>query len=281
MMNIKDILLHEADYENEMLNVVIPYTKEYEKDGYFEASDNAKIYYRTYIKDDSLKNIVIVHGFTENCEKYRELIYYFLKSGFNVFAFDLRGHGYSERFVEDITKIHVDSFDEYVLDLKDYIDKIVVPESKGMPILLYSHSMGGAVSVLYLEKFNKVIKKAVLSTPMIVQRTYVPGPLLKLHIFIKTKSGKDKDYLPFVLKGFPDRERFDLVSNGSRIRYSYYYKVCTEDKNYRTFSGTVAWMRECIAASNELKQIENVQKIDIPIEVFCVKKDIRVRTHPL
>ncbi len=280
-MDKTNLFLHDCDYDNEMRNIAVPFTKKFEKDGYFEAYDKTQIYYRTYILENGLKNIVIVHGFTENSEKYREIIYYFLKCGFNVFVFDLRGHGYSDRLVSDMSKVHVNDFDDYVKDLEFFVEKIVKPSCYNKPLCVFSHSMGAAVAILYLEKNSHVFEKAVLSTPMVVQRTYVPGFLLKLYIRIMFLLNKDESYLPFVKRSFPQKERFDLVSNGSKIRYSYYYKICRQDEKYRNFSGTIGWMHECIVASDDLKKAENIRKIDIPLLVYGVKKDTRVRFYPI
>ena len=72
-----------------------------EKDGYIESYDSTAIYYRTYRIPQAKAAIVISHGFCEFAEKYKEVIYYFLKNGYSVYVPEHRGHGYSDRIVVD------------------------------------------------------------------------------------------------------------------------------------------------------------------------------------
>ena len=278
-MDLRNLILSDTEYDKEMREIVVPFTKNIESDGYFKSFDDSSIYYRFYKVASASKNIIIVHGFSENSEKYRELIYYFLKNGFNVFIMDLRGQGYSERIVDNPVLVDVEDFDYYVKDLDLFVETIVINECDNLPICLYAHSMGGAVALLYLEKYKHRISKAVLSTPMVVQRTYIPGFILRLYLNICTSLNKDKSVLPFLKSEFPNRERFDLVSNGSKIKYSYYYKIISKDTHYQNFSGTIRWMNQCMKASKEIRKEDNKKNLNIPFLVFTVKKDVRVRTN--
>ena len=135
--------------------------------GYFTSFDGNNIYYEYYISENSKATIVLVHGYTEFSKKYHELCYYLLNSGFNVFLYDQRGHGLSCRITKNIYVNHVESFDDYVRDLECYINTVVEPRQNGLPMYIYSHSMGGAVAALYLAENSNKIEKAVLSSPMI------------------------------------------------------------------------------------------------------------------
>ena len=68
---------------------------------------------------------MILHGYTESAEKYREMMWYFLQGGYSVFAMDLRGHGRSVREVEDTSITHVDRFSDYLRDLEEFMQKVV------------------------------------------------------------------------------------------------------------------------------------------------------------
>lgn len=279
-MNVEEMILPDSWYASKMETLVVPFTKELEKDGYFTSFDDAKIYYRTYRQQSARCGVVICHGFTEDSEKYRELIYYFIKCGLNVYIFDLRDHGYSARMTESNTKVYIDSFDTYVKDYECFIGQIVKPFGDEK-LYAYAHSMGGGVTASYMIKNPTAFDKAVLSTPMIRMRTYVPDFVMKPFVWFMTAIGKDKARIPFSYKGFPKEERFDLVSNGSRIRYSYYHRICLGDSHYQSFSGTVGWVRECVKASKLLCNPESVAGIETPLLVFKVKKDIRVSNREI
>ncbi|MGL5709048.1 MAG: alpha/beta fold hydrolase, partial [Aeromonas sp.] len=63
-------------------------------------------------------------------------------------------------------KGYVDQFDDYVVDLKQFHDQIIMADQPAKLFLL-AHSMGGAISARYLERWPNDIKAAVLSSPML------------------------------------------------------------------------------------------------------------------
>lgn len=274
-MKYDSLFLSDDKYFEQMSQLVVPFTKQFEKDGYFNSFDNSRIYYRTYIKEDAKATIVIVHGFTENSEKYREMVYYYLKCDFNVYIFDLRSHGYSQRFVDKNYMVYIRSFDDFVKDL-DFFVKNIVSLTNRKPLYLYAHSMGGAVGLSYLEQYNDVFDKAVISTPMVKPNTIFPNFVMLSVVGFMKFIGLGKKPVPFTYVGFPERERFDLVSNGSFVRYSYYYDVCSKDEHLQTFTPSASWMQQCIKGTSILRKDENIVKIKTPILMFEVANDKKV-----
>ena len=62
---------------------------------------------------------------------------------------------------------HVDHFSDYVRDLEAFMDRVVLPRAKNLPLCLYAHSMGGAVGSMMLQRHPKMFARAVLTAPMI------------------------------------------------------------------------------------------------------------------
>ena len=83
---IDNFYISENNYKEQMDSIVIPYIDGRMESGYIKGVDNVNIYYEKYKADDAKGNIVISHGYTESLEKYHEMIYYFLKSCYNVFG---------------------------------------------------------------------------------------------------------------------------------------------------------------------------------------------------
>ena len=81
--------------------------------------------------------MVLLHGFTEFPEKYRELCRYLRQAGCTVWLPVLRGHGQGGI-------VHVDRFEDYVRDMACFL-RDIVPERP----LLFGHSMGGGVAMQY------------------------------------------------------------------------------------------------------------------------------------
>ncbi|MBR4745535.1 MAG: alpha/beta hydrolase, partial [Clostridia bacterium] len=67
--------------------------------------------------------------------------------------YEQRGHGFSQGKGKEPDVVHVDSYREYVEDLKAFMDHVVNPQTEGLKHILYAHSMGGAVSALFLEQY--------------------------------------------------------------------------------------------------------------------------------
>ena len=110
------VLLGEDDYTDQMTKIVRPVLEANRKSGYFTSYDDTKIFYEYYINPQEKAAVVISHGFCEFTAKYEEFVYYFFQAGYSVFLFDYRGHGYSKRLLEDMGKVHVHSYNEYVLN---------------------------------------------------------------------------------------------------------------------------------------------------------------------
>ena len=142
-------LVNEEDYANEMQKICKK-LDECANKGYFSSFDGAEIYYEYFLVDNPKANIVVVHGYTEFVKKYYEIGSYFMDMGYNVFLYDQRGHGFSHRDIEDFQVTHVDSYEDYARDLQCFMEKVVFPNSCGVPVNIYSHSMGGAVTSFYL-----------------------------------------------------------------------------------------------------------------------------------
>ena len=129
-----DFILDEANFEQEMEQTVSPFLKQYEAESDLTAKDGKNLHYRTYWQPDTKGTIVILHGFTEFSKKYEEMIYYYLKKGYSVCIMEHRGHGDSEREIDNPCKVYIDSMDQYVDDLKEFMDQVVVPGSKEQPL---------------------------------------------------------------------------------------------------------------------------------------------------
>lgn len=264
------------DYRKLMSETIEPYVQKYEKTGYFN-SGKAKIFYRTYIIDKNADSIVISHGFTENSEKYKEVVYRFLNEGFNVFIMDHRGHGRSSREVSDPGMVYVEKFDDYVTDFLEFEEKVVKTSEIGKKRFLYAHSMGSLVALGALEKNQEFFSKAVFSTPMFLPITVVPKNVMYRYASRRCNKGRDKEYVPFVHKGWPDKMRFDLVSAGSKEKYAYYYEKCVKNPEYQTFSASNGWMKAVLEGVKDITRTEELEKITVPVLVYEVKGDSRVR----
>ena len=135
-------VLQEKNYAERRQNGVEPYLAAHAEEFYWERESGHPIHVLRYRAFRPRGVVVISHGFTENAEKYKEIVYYFIKEHFHVYLPEHCGHGKSYRLVEDPSLVYVDSYHRYVEDLL-FVARKAKAEACGLPLVLYSHSMGG------------------------------------------------------------------------------------------------------------------------------------------
>jgi alpha-beta hydrolase superfamily lysophospholipase len=141
------------------------------KDGTFEGVHGTKLYEQSWRpKGEPKAVVVIVHGLKDHSTRYKSLAERLAQQGFAVHAFDLRGHGRSEG-----VRVWVDEFDDYVGDLDMFVHRAQQAEN-GKPVLLFGHSMGGAIVTLYSITKKPKVEGIVLSAAALDTDVSAGGP---------------------------------------------------------------------------------------------------------
>lgn len=89
--------------------------------------------------------LAIVPGFSDHGGRYPHLVAAALAAGYSVCALDTRGHGRSGG-----RRGHVESFDEYLLDVDRFLAEARKSWSGGRPTFIWGHSMGALITLTYL-----------------------------------------------------------------------------------------------------------------------------------
>lgn len=256
--------------------------EKYENSGSINAKNNCVIRYKYYQTENATATVVILHGFTEFMKKYEETVWYFLHMGCNVFIYDQRGHGTSGREVDDMSVAHVNCFYDYVSDLEQLMDEVVLPRLGNVPIWIYSHSMGGGIAMLYMQKHGDAIEKAVLASPLVLPQTHnIPAFFVRkaLKKYAKEdgwdarfKQSKDK-------KPSPDK---NVLSNPtlslSRFRRTLNFHIY--DKNYQNNSPTNRWIWESLSIEKQILKKKADSKINTKILIVSAENDKVVKIKP-
>lgn len=110
--------------------------------------------------------IVLTHGYGEFIELYYQAIQEYQHLGFDVWAMDFYGFGKSGR--DDPKNPHRPSTKgmlRHVRDL-DFFVKHIVKKVPDHPLIMSTHSMGGHIGLLYLERHPGIFDAAIMSAPM-------------------------------------------------------------------------------------------------------------------
>jgi lysophospholipase len=269
------IFLGEEDYMEKMIHIVHPLLEKNRKTDYFTSFDGTRIFYEAYEHPQERAAIVMSHGFCEFTKKFEEVIFYFYQEGYSVYIPDHRGHGYSQRTVQDKSKVYIRSYDEYVLDFHGFVTEIVQKNRRQEKLILYAHSMGGAIAALYLEQHPQVFSCAILSSPMLeIDFGRNPLPLVWLVMLFKRLTRSEEDYVSghMAFDGIPV---FDSSSCLSEVRYNDIFSKRLKDENYHTYGASCAWTLASLRAVSKLRRKEG--QVKIPVLIFQAGMDTTVR----
>ena len=246
------------------------------KVGTFDGVGGLKLHYRLFSPGTSDKRgaIVVVNGRTESVVKYAELARDLVQNGYSVFMYDHRGQGLSDRLrkTKDQPQLgYVDEFQDYVSDLQTFVDTLVKPLTETTKRYLLAHSMGGAISALYLERGNGFFSAAVLSSPMLQIGREVMGHELKCEAVdiksyfgeLKVPGGKAAAYKsePFAKNAYTH----------SQVRYNIMVDAFSKNQDAQLGGASLHWAAQACAAARKAR--EDGARIGIPVLVIQAGKD--------
>jgi lysophospholipase len=243
------------------------------KGGEFPGQSGIPIAYRYFLHDQAVGSVVLVNGYTENFHKYSELVFDLWQKGYSVFVFDHRGQGYSGRLLGDRRRGEMDDFENYVLDLKAYYNRVVKFYSSG-PIYFVGHSLGGAIAARYLERYPTDIRAAVLSAPML--RIALGGwdGVTKFVVDALSWVGLGTMYV----RGPRDPVAFPFGENKvthSRARYdSLYLDILKREPGLALWGNTANWVRQAVRGTERVREEAGLART--PVLIFQAAQDAYV-----
>ena len=139
-------------------------------EGHFNGYNNADLFYQTWSIPSPRGTLVVTHGMAEHSESYARFAEGMNKRGWNVIAWDCRGHGKS-----DGKRGYIEDFAWFSEDLKLFTDHLKKISSFKKPFFLVAHSMGGLILLKSLLNYGSMGATAVsLSSPLLGIAIKVP-----------------------------------------------------------------------------------------------------------
>ena len=263
--------LGEEDFLPVINNEIRKWRTDWVTRGMITSFDGTHLNYYIASPENPKACVVIVHGLGEFWPKYYEYAWNLFRAGFKVFFMEQRGHGYSEGKCKEPDLIYINDYSTYAEDLHAFMDKVVTKESSGLKKLLLAHSMGGAVSALFLEKYPNYFKAALLSSPMMRMKAGNVSPfvifILRLYsvLFRKEKSLAPNQ------KHFNPNPPIETSSAKSKPRFEYQLSVRRKDDHYQTSAATLGWVLASIKVRGDI--MRHAGKIRIPITIMTAGDD--------
>lgn len=215
--------------------------------------------------------IVLVSGFMDSYLKYSELIYDLFFSGYDVFMYDHRGQGLSGRILDNVDKVYVEQFDYYVDDLDTFWQQNIIPRGY-QQLYLLGHSMGGAITALFLARHPQAVNAVALSAPMM-------GINLPMPRWCAKAITKLFEYWPVLSQAYAlwRNKPFPFAANmltHSKVRYQAFIDLYNQQAAIRLKGPTFHWVHEGLAAEERI--LAEVGKYCLPILLLQAGKEILV-----
>ncbi|MBS6508905.1 MAG: alpha/beta hydrolase [Paraclostridium bifermentans] len=245
----------------------------------FKGEEDTDIYVYKYepIEKENINGIVqISHGMSEEGGRYKKFANYLTNNGYIVYINDHRGHGKS---AENINRIGIlaekDGIHCIVKDLNK-LTKIIKTENNGLPIFLFSHSMGSFAAQKYIIDFSEDIDGVILSGTNGLHGIEVDLGFLVAKVMSKIQGREKKAYLidKLAFGGFnkkfkPNKSEFDWLSRDFKEVEKYI------ENEYCGVVFSNGYFYDLFKLFKEIRNINNFKKINskLPIYIFAGDKD--------
>lgn len=243
--------------------------------GEFSGVGGVKIRTAAFERKGSSGAMVILPGKSETYLKYAEFFYDLRELPLSLYAMDHRGMGFSERLLPDRLKAHVESFDHYIEDVRNFVETVVIAGGHER-MYIFGHSTGALVAALYLENYPNTFLAGILCSPLFSPKVGpIPGFGLRALARLLDRSGRQEEYSP----GQKNLGRPGFLNNKTSHSYPR-WSLWEEDiiPNTETIQlGGVTnhWLRESIMAGH--RAIRGAKRITVPLLLLQAGRDSIVR----
>lgn len=149
--------------------------------GTFIGKGGIEIFFQQWEVPNPKAILAIIHGLGEHSGRYGNLIDALQNKGIAIYGLDHRGFGRSGG-----KRGHVDSFMDYIYDMKIFIN-MIKDKHPTKPVIMLGHSMGGVLSLKYALTHAEDLDALILSSPGLVPAIKVPAWKKSLAIFLSSK----------------------------------------------------------------------------------------------
>jgi lysophospholipase len=247
--------------------------------GHFSTRDGRRLRYAIF-KSAHLRashaprgTIVLLHGRNEYIEKYFETIADLTAMGFWVATFDWRGQGASERLMKKRQRGFVRRFTDYEIDLEDFLETIVLPDTR-LPFYLLAHSTGALVALAAAPRLANRIDRMILSAPFVAlggQRLGQPAVLSLTRLLSLAGLGRMPVGHIVHPRAFPDNP---LTQDARRFERNNVLAALNPD--LLPMAPTARWTYEALKTMVRVRRPEHLASIEVPTLILAAGADALV-----
>ncbi len=228
------------------------------EEGFLRSFDKTSLYWVKLTSEQHDKAIVVVNGRIECCLKYQELFYDLFQQGYDIYSFDHRGQGQSDRLIEDKEMGYVEEFDDYIQDLTMLVEHFELSHYKKR--YLIGHSMGGNIVTRYLQTQSHPFDAAALSAPMYgVNLPWYLKPIATLVGQAMTALQPKPDFAPGQAAYYAKPFEGNFLSQ-SDVRYRWFRDLYEQQPQLRIGGASARWVwqgllscKKCYLMTRHLK----------------------------
>lgn len=247
----------EHNFTQVMLQQIAPFW-EMRQEGFHTTQDKVNLFWCYIANQANDKAIFIVNGRIEGAYKYQELFFDLYRQGYNIYSFDHRGQGLSDRMAPNPEMGHVESFDDYLRDMDEIIEQFDLNRYKECHLL--AHSMGGNIATRYIQtRTHHPFSKIALSAPMYgVNVAWYLKPIVTLVAQVMTYCYPQPTYAPGY-KGYHPKPFIDNPLSHSEVRYQWFRELYEQQPKLKLGGPSVRWVWKGLASSKQcMRQTENI-----------------------
>ena len=221
--------------------------------------------------------ILMVSGHREFLEKQTEFIEDLQKRGLDVYAYDHRGQGGSDRKLDNKIKSHNPDFGLIVEDMHEVVTRLINPDALDGPLYMSAHSMGTQFAMRYLHDHPGVFERAVLMAPF---TNFNIGSgiftfFTKLYAHLANFLGFSEYFAPRQAHHRDMIDHGDAFSRLTHDRARYDWSQLAQDEKPELFIGgvTFGWLKGVMKSMKILQTPGYVDAIEVPLLVLLADEE--------
>ncbi|MDN3608773.1 alpha/beta fold hydrolase [Vibrio ostreicida] len=240
------------------------------EEGFVTSFDKKKLFWIKLTSPQHTRAIVVVNGRIESAWKYQELFYDLFQQGYDIYSFDHRGQGLSDRLIDNKEMGYVGDYQDYIQDFHTLVEHFSLDGYEKRYLL--GHSMGGNIATRYVQTYPKHCFSAIaLSAPMFgVNMPKHLKPIALVLSQIMTALAAHPKFAPGQAPYSPKPFDTNLLTQ-SAVRYYWFRELYENMPQLKVGGASTRWLWQGLMAAKKCHLM--TRHIGIPLLLLQAGND--------